>query len=277
MSKQVVQTHITGERGVIRFWSYCNQHEPYIMFREVTRNDFGIDGEVEFVLKNELGKREATGEILKIQIKSTEGFAGYISRETDKIIEFRAKKEDLEYWSKFKVDVLLVLYDNKTDSLFCKKIEQPKITKALKSYPIEFDKIKNKLELGVHDFKQKFSTYFTTRLSYDRTEQVATNLYRFKANPKIIYKYPSLYKNKKSLFNNYQTDFKYFIIYNEELYSFVDLERFKPDFHSKVVKPATSKGVISFSEIVQNRDLKSHYIEIINIYFKELLWEKHQH
>jgi hypothetical protein len=52
--------HIIGERGVVEFARYCNRHTPYIIFRETTKSDFGIDGEVELVVKNADGQLQPT-------------------------------------------------------------------------------------------------------------------------------------------------------------------------------------------------------------------------
>jgi hypothetical protein len=71
MGKQIKQSHIVGETGVIEFHKYCVNHQPYILFREQCKNDFGIDGEVELTRVNEERKIEPTAEIIKIQIKSS--------------------------------------------------------------------------------------------------------------------------------------------------------------------------------------------------------------
>ena len=61
MSKIITPQHITGEKGVVKFASFCVQHSPYLIFREETKNDFGIDGEVELTTINIDNKIEATG------------------------------------------------------------------------------------------------------------------------------------------------------------------------------------------------------------------------
>ena len=45
--KKVPESHIIGERGVNAFRTYCNYHNPYIMFRPTSENDFGIDYSIE--------------------------------------------------------------------------------------------------------------------------------------------------------------------------------------------------------------------------------------
>ena len=56
MGKIVRDSHRVGEAGVLLFHKYCNDHKPFIIFREVTKHDFGIDGELEITQKNEQAK-----------------------------------------------------------------------------------------------------------------------------------------------------------------------------------------------------------------------------
>ena len=118
MAKVVRGTHIIGERGVNAFADYCNRHKPYIIFREVTKNDFGIDAEVELTAVNEDGKIEPTGEILKVQIKSTEQDASYIKKEKPDRFSFYASQDDIDYWKKYRkygINVLLVIFDGRNE------------------------------------------------------------------------------------------------------------------------------------------------------------------
>ena len=121
MSKIISESHITGDKGVAAFHSYCANHSPFILWRPETVNDFGIDGEVELTAKNSNGKLEATGDILKIQIKSTTK-GSYIHKESDTSFEFKPREEDVEYWNKHKLDVVLVRFDDRTNKLYGKKI-----------------------------------------------------------------------------------------------------------------------------------------------------------
>ena len=72
MPKKVKKSHKVAEAGINAFATYCNRHQPYILWREEPKNDFGIDGEVESTSDDNGQDSEATGQIFKIQIKSTE-------------------------------------------------------------------------------------------------------------------------------------------------------------------------------------------------------------
>jgi len=65
MPKFLNKSQIIGERGVAAFHDYCANHNPPILWREETKNDCGIDGEIEIVKRNEKGHFEVTGENTK--------------------------------------------------------------------------------------------------------------------------------------------------------------------------------------------------------------------
>ena len=72
MAKIIPSTKIEETKGVNAFSLFCERHKPFITWRPTSTNDYGIDGEIELANTNREGKLESTGEILKIQIKSTE-------------------------------------------------------------------------------------------------------------------------------------------------------------------------------------------------------------
>ena len=102
MSKIIKNTHISGEAGVLKFADYCNRHMPYIIFREVVKNDFGVDGEIELTHIDADRKTEPLGEIMKVQIKTVGSDNSYIRNEKSNSFEFYPRKEDIEYWEKYK-------------------------------------------------------------------------------------------------------------------------------------------------------------------------------
>lgn len=275
MTKIVRNSHVIGERGVIKFADYCNQHQPYIIFREVTKHDFGIDGEIEVVRTNEESKKVATGEILKVQIKSTASDNGYIKNEKDDSFEFNAKQDDIDYWSKYKLDVLLIIYDNRVDKLYCKKINQVDlVTSKKKTIPIIFDKQKNLLEFGKHDFVQKYSQDFKSRVDYDSSETLCTNILEFKHFPRVMYAYDAKYASKKTIFQNTTNEeAPLFVIYNSILYSFCELGTHYPTFANKILN-SQSKKLITYAEIMADLVIKTHYVELLNQYIKNLFSDK---
>jgi hypothetical protein len=275
MAKIVNDTHIIGERGVIRFHDYCNSHYPYICFREVLRNDFGIDGEVELVRVNEEGKKEMTGELLKVQIKSSSG-SGYLKKRTDGTFFFNAKKQDLEYWSKYNLDVLLIIYDDETENLYAKKIKQEHYLGAKKkSYPIDFTR-ENLLEKGKNDFVQKFSNDFKSRVSFDNAEFLTTNLLYIKQHPRRLFFYESKYSTKKEIFENLedQNEAPYFLLYSNKIITGYHIHKDFKIFCNAAVVDSEKPVIVEFTEIIKSQAYRRNLIELLNIIFKDFTGKK---
>lgn len=106
---------------------------------------------------NEDRKIEPLGEIMKVQIKTAGTASSYIRNETSGSFEFYPRKEDIEYWEKYKkngLEVLLVIYDQRNDILYCKNVidtdvfvgkENLKKGKKKNTNAVTFDKTNNRL------------------------------------------------------------------------------------------------------------------------------------
>lgn len=283
MTKIVRTTHIIGERGVNAFADYCNRHKPYIIFREVTKNDFGIDAEVELTAVNEDGKIEPTGEILKVQIKSTEQDASYIRNEKSDRFSFYASQDDIEYWKKYRkygLNVLLVIFDGRSENekIYCKQIDDidaalvsPK-SKKKSIQPIDFNKTDHCLDISKSDFATTFSKSFRGRVNYIAQETLISNMWAFRQRPSILYTYPTHCKTKKSVFEKITDDqAPYFVIYNSVIYTFSPLEKDFQKFYEIIVSLGSKRFDYSFQEVVSNSNLRNHYIELLNEYIKDFM------
>ncbi len=79
MPKTVPASKFTELKGLDRISTIV--HEMKCLFREITKDDFGIDGEIEVVVPKPDGKGfETTGGIIKVQSKSGES---YVKQDTD--------------------------------------------------------------------------------------------------------------------------------------------------------------------------------------------------
>lgn len=286
MGKQIRNTHISGEAGVIRFADYCNRHQPYILFREVVKSDFGIDGEIELTRVNEDRKIEPLGEIMKVQIKTAVSDKSYIRNESNTSFEFYPRKEDIEYWEKYKkngIEVLLVIYDQRNDALYCKKVidtdvyigkENLKKGKKKNTNAITVHKTENQLVNGNNDFTLKFSNSFRSRVAFGIKEYLLTNFLKYQQHPKQLYVYGSKYKRKKEIYEVItQDEAPFFIVYNSLIYTMTELGKEYGSFKSKVLTEETGK-LIGYAEILEERQLRNHYVELLNEYLKAFLRTK---
>lgn len=274
MAKFVNDTHILGEEGVNAFATYCNKHKPYIIWREETKNDFGIDGEIELTKMNENGKIEATGEIIKIQLKSTTG--GYIGKDTENEFNFIAKKEDVEYWSKHKCQVVLIVYFPKGEKLFAKKIENLDLASSKKSLPIKFSKSLNILETYESDFVLKFSKDFKERVDFSKNELLLSNIFKVHL-PKFIHSYPSNLRKQSDLKDkigyNEQPDF---VLKDKLIYLFNKMELFQ-NFYTLAIATETDikPKQIYLKEFIKDTTNKRTLIELINKTFRNFCFSRY--
>src|SRR6266487_278627 len=73
------------------------------MWRPTTPPDTGVDGTIEVAEVS-----TATGKQLAVQAKSGRS---YFRNETETTFEFLARSEDVDYWKRYALPVLLMVYD----------------------------------------------------------------------------------------------------------------------------------------------------------------------
>lgn len=272
MAKYIPEQHITGELGVNKFHHYCLQHKPHIIFRSEVANDFGIDGEVELAAYNKDKKQYATGEIIKVQIKSTVK-GSYIHKETETSFEFRASSDDIEYWNKHNLRVVLVVYDVRSDNLYAKKINQFDAVSLKTNVPILFDKTGNLLDVNSNDFRERFSTEFKSRVDYSKSERVAINIFRFSKLPRYLFEFKSNYTNPKEIFKIVSgDDVPNFKIVGDKIFTIYDVKLFA-DFKEQVIE-YDSKKIHSFKKCIADNEYYNICIELINRQFQDSVRRK---
>ncbi len=293
MSKIVRDTHVTGMKGVNLFEQYCLQHKPVIVFRETLKSDFGIDGEIEMTSVNEEKKVEPTGEILKIQIKTDGTGSSYIRNKNDSQFDYYASNDDLEYWSKYKnhgLEVILVIIDESAETIYCKKVFDYDIVSAKatlkkkKNIPITFHVDENKLIFGKHDFRERFSASFRTRVNYSVKETLVSNLLRVKNVPKILFVYDSKFNSNKAIAEFIKkddaplkfSDCPFYTAYGGKVYTFSQLGKEFSAFTDHILENKNYK-TIGHDEILENRPIRNHYTELLNQYFQYNLRKKGMH
>ncbi|MEE1945844.1 DUF4365 domain-containing protein [Pedobacter sp. KR3-3] len=277
MAKYVSPTHIIGDSGVIKFKQYCNQHDPYIIFREIKEHDYGVDGEIELV-KFEKEKMIASGQIIKVQLKSTASSNSYIKNQTDDGFTFYATQDDFEYWSAHNLGVILVIYDSQKDRLFARKITKEdyvyhkKHTKT-SSYPVVFKNTETELFVGEGTFFTKIrESYFKPRFDGNVKETLVSNVQFFSSFPKVLYIYNSEFKTKKDVFKQMDEGVQIppFLIYNKKIYCFQNIPTFHKDFRERILTTTDSQPeILKYDEFFEDKSLLNHYVELLNLYLRD--------
>jgi len=276
MAKIISPQHITGEKGVVKFASFCINHSPYLIFREESKNDFGIDGEVELSSINNDNKIEATGQILKIQLKSTVNGGSYITEDKPDSFKFIANSNDIEYWNKHLLPVILVVYIEKEDKLFAKTIDKTLVT-SKPNVKITFDKKANLLIEKQSNFNETINQNFVDRIQFGVKEKIFTNIFTIDF-PKFIYKYDCKFKSNKAIYeilNDEGIDFPKFTVKSNFLYTFTDLKIISPNILDKIL--SNRKAIetnLPLKFIQSKKDHRNIIIEIINSNLKSFFYKK---
>ncbi len=97
MPKYIGRGTVTEHKGLAKLKTFCAKKTPFLVCRDETITDVGINGEIEISLTNEYGKIEATGERIKFQLKSTESDNSYIQSESDSEFKFYANRDDVNF------------------------------------------------------------------------------------------------------------------------------------------------------------------------------------
>jgi len=102
------------------------------LFREQFVADMGIDAQVEIVNNN-----IPTGQIIAIQVKSGES---YFSEQNETSIIYRPDRKHVEYWIKYAIPVIVVLYSPSDDILIWAPVHEDTIIKTKVNYKLELAK-----------------------------------------------------------------------------------------------------------------------------------------
>lgn len=277
MGKFIGRGTIIEHKGLAKLKTFCANNNPFLVCRDETITDVGIDGEIEICLQNSDGKTEATGDRIKFQLKSTESEHSYIQDEDENCFKFYARKDDIEYWAKHKQDVILIIYDVKKDKLYGKKITyndfKSQSQKKIKWYVL-FNKQDCELSENNFNFHKKYSAAIKHRLNYDNLEPAMSNLFKIKKFPKLLYTYKTGFKKKEDVFKSLPEGITLpeFVIYNQILYTFVEQHNRDDYFNNKIINKF-SEDIITFNSI-QDKNIRNHFVELIKVYFKDFLRTK---
>lgn len=273
MAKIVSEQHLTGEKGVVNFNLYCLNHKPELLFREEQKYDYGVDGEVELTKPTSDGKREATGNIVKIQLKSTKE-KSYIANESESSFDFIAKTNDIKYWNSHSLPVIVVIYFEKENLLFAKEINKSLVLKNRKTHKITFDKKKNFLTENT-SFEEVTNGAFISRVDFEIKENLYFNLFKIYIPP-FIKQYDSLFSESQKIFDVINENELYpvpeFDLVSKTLYTLEDLFRYNKVLRESVLDNDNYNKIPTTDFIKRGQLEKNIVIRLVNRYIKRYLY-----
>jgi hypothetical protein len=192
MPKTVLPSKFQEWKGVDRITIVV--HEMKCIFREINKDDYGMDGEIEVVVPKPDGKGyETTGGIIKLQAKSG---AKYVVRDSETSFSTPVEKADLEGWHKSTFPVLLVVYHPADDKLYWKEIRSyVENTPGVFKPPLHvvFDKTADEFTAAARDRICQAAEVSPPRITMEQQERLYSNLFRVKQLPKILTSAPTDY------------------------------------------------------------------------------------
>ncbi len=176
-------------------------HEMKCVYRELQKDDYGIDGEIEVVVPKSSGEGyEATGGILKFQSKSGKS---YIVENKKDSFSVKVEKSDLENWHRANFPTLFFIYHPEDDKTYFTEVKEyirqtPDIFKA--PYKISFKKKKNEFTVASFEKLREIASSSPARVSRGDRERLYSNLLPVKKLPNLITYAPTDYIDRDEVF-----------------------------------------------------------------------------
>ena len=201
MGKTVASSKFSEWKGIDRITAAV--HEMHCIFREISKDDFGIDGEIEVVVrKDDREKEEAyetTGGIIKLQSKS--GYS-YIKHDSDTGFHVYVKKQDLELWNGSNYPVIFLVYHPNDDKLYWKDVKAYIKTTPQVFHPplrVAFDKTKDRFDENCYEAMCDLAQTSPPPVSFRQQERLFSNLLLVKNAPGTITQANTIYQLNKEI------------------------------------------------------------------------------
>ncbi len=185
MGKTVRKSKFTELKGLDRISAAV--HEMHCLWREISKDDIGIDGEIEVLREKSDGEGfETTGSIVKVQARSGQSHIAW-DRGTEYAVS--VKKEDLDYWANHTYPVLFIHYHPIEDRLYCQEVKS--YIKSARDvfrppFLIRFDKTRDEFSDSYRPTVCEHARVSPPRVSFQHQERLFSNLLSVVEFPKAI-------------------------------------------------------------------------------------------
>jgi Domain of unknown function (DUF4365) len=260
MEKTVASSKFSEWKGIDRITAAV--HDMHCIFREISKDDFGIDGEIEVVVRKEDEEGyKTTGGIIKLQSKSGNS---YIKHDSDTAFYVYVKQQDLELWNGANYPVIFVVYHPHDDKLYWKDVKTYiKTTPQIYHPPlrIAFDKMKDLFDENCYEAMCDLAQTSPPPVSFQQQERLFSNLLLVKHAPGTITQANTTYQLNKEIWAQTQWT-PPFVIRAGKLYTLDDLRN--PDC---VLRPfcdtSTIRDVIA-QQWITDEQCRRDYIFLLN-------------
>ena len=222
MPKTVPESKFREWKGLDRISAVV--HEMKCIFREITKDDFGLDGEIEFVAQKPDGRGyETTGGIIKVQAKSGES---YVKQDGPESFVTPIEKSDLEGWYNLPYPVFFIVHHPREGKLYYKEIKSyVRSTRGIFQAPlhIKFDKVTDEFTSDSYKRVAQMSAISPPRVAWDQREKLYSNLLLVKHWPKTTTFAPTERKSHTEIRESVEGFLPPFTVREGFLYTLADL------------------------------------------------------
>ncbi len=198
MGKTVSVSKFSEWKGLDRIGPIVH-HMPSI-FREISKDDVGIDGEIEILVPKANGESfEATGGIIKVQSKSG---ASYIKQNNEQSFSTPVERNDLESWLSANVPVIFIVYHPGDDTLYWKDVKHyVKTTSQAFQSPLRiiFDKVQDIFDEHCYPMLCALAAVSPPPISTFQKERLYSNLLLVKNAPRIVTQASTVYGHMREV------------------------------------------------------------------------------
>jgi len=222
MAKTVPQSKFQEWKGLDQISLIV--HEMKCIFRETSKDDFGIDGEIEVVVPKPSGEGfETNGGIVKVQAKSGES---YIKQDSETSFSTPVKEDDLKLWYSSTYPVLFIVYHPKDDKLYWREVQSyvKNTPKAFQPpYRITFNKATDEFSPKCYIQICQLAEVSPPRISTHEREQLYSNLLAVKRLPSLITHAPTKCRDYEQIRSQITGFVPPFCLIEERLYTLSNL------------------------------------------------------
>jgi hypothetical protein len=221
MGKTVKPSKQTEWKGLDRISIIV--HEMGNIWREMTKDDYGLDGEIEVVTPKADGKgAETTGGIVKVQAKAGDR---YVHFDDEDSFVSPVDQDDLKYWHDCNFPVLYIVYHPRDDRLYYKEVkEYLRETPGVLSKPhhIRFNKARDVFQASSQAEVSRHASVSRPRIAFGQKEKLHSNLLPVKRLPEIIYRAATRRKSRDSIRDEIEGYVPPFCVVDSTIYSLTD-------------------------------------------------------
>ena len=260
MPKTVLESKFQEWEGLDRISPVV--HQMRCIYREITKDDFGIDGEIEIVISKSTGQGyETTGSIIKFQAKSGKS---YIKYDTDKSFSSSVSKDDLELWYNANYSTIFIIYHPPDKKLYWKDVKfYIKATPSVWQSPfhIEFNKSQDEFTPSSYDALRTIAQVSAPRISFQAKEKLYSNLLPVLKVPDV-WSSPTKAESDDEIRFGSSNGLPPIFVSAQRLYSFFDLTLPNNPLSNWIDGgDVTREHLLAFW---QDNDLKRGYTEMLN-------------